>query len=84
MPARRSRRLSVFTGSFSLGSAEAVLAATGIANPLGALEALVDASLIGTTDRHGVTMFRLLSLVRAYAAELLSPEESRRRRPMPG
>ena len=69
-------RLSVFTGSFSLGSAESVLAATGILNPLGALESLVDASLIGTTDRHGVTTFRLLSLVRAYAAELLTPEES--------
>ncbi|GAA1982863.1 ATP-binding protein [Microbacterium pumilum] len=69
-------RLSVFTGSFTLGSAESVLVATGISDPLGALESLVDASLMGTTDRHGVTMFRLLSLVRAYAAELLAPEEA--------
>ena len=68
--------LSVFAGSFSLDSAEEVLSATGTADTLGALEALVDASLIGTTDLQGVTMFRLLSLVRAYAAGLLSPEES--------
>lgn len=66
--------LSVFTGSFSLDSADAVLAATGVADPLAALEALVDASLIGTADRHGVTMFRLLSLMRAYAAELQTSE----------
>ena len=68
--------LSVFTGSFTLDSAERVLTATGVADPLGALEALVDASLIGSTDRHGTTIFRLLALVRAYAAEQLSPDES--------
>ena len=68
--------LSVFAGSFSLSSAEEVLTATGTRDPLGALETLVDASLIGSSDRQGVTTFRLLSLVRAYAAELLSPEQS--------
>ena len=44
--------LSVFAGTFSLESAEAVLAATGIVDPLDALEALVDASLVGTRDQR--------------------------------
>ncbi|WP_243075707.1 DUF4062 domain-containing protein [Microbacterium sp. SS28] len=68
--------LSVFIGSFSLDSAERVLAQAGVEDPITALEALVDASLLGTTDRRGVTMFRLLALVRAYAAGLLSEEAS--------
>lgn len=66
--------LSVFSGSFGLASAESVLAATGVVDPLGAIEALVDASLLGRTD-HGVTeMFRMLVLVRAYANGLLDEE----------
>lgn len=68
--------LSAFTGSFTLASAEAVLLASGTAGPLTALESLVDASLVGSADRRGTTVFRLLSLVRAYAHESMSPEHA--------
>ncbi|MFH8252092.1 ATP-binding protein [Microbacterium sp. B2969] len=68
--------LSVFTGSFSLDSAERVLSEAGTVDPISALEALVDASLLATTDRRGVAMFRMLSLVRAYAGELLPPDRA--------
>ncbi|MFE7843907.1 DUF4062 domain-containing protein [Microbacterium sp. NPDC057407] len=63
--------LSVFAGSFTLASAEDVLAAVGLADPLGCIEALVDASLVGRTDDTGTELFRLLVLVRAYAGGLL-------------
>ncbi len=70
--------LAAFTGSFVLDAAESVLTGAGVADPLGALDALVDASLVGRTDREGVPLFRLLSLVRAYAAELgAAPEHER-------
>ncbi|QIG38527.1 DUF4062 domain-containing protein [Microbacterium sp. 4R-513] len=68
--------LSAFTGSFSLASAEAVLETVGAADPLSALEALVDASLVASSDRRGTTVFRLLSLVRAYAHETMTPEHA--------
>jgi predicted ATPase len=68
--------LSVFTGTLSLDSAEAVLAATGTPDPLAALEALLDASLIAASDRQGMTAFRLLSLVRAYARESMSADRA--------
>ncbi|MEU1972081.1 DUF4062 domain-containing protein [Microbacterium sp. NPDC019599] len=63
--------LSVFVGSFTFESAEAVLSASGARDPLTCLEALVDASLLGRTDRGPFAAFRLLSVVRAYAAGLL-------------
>ncbi|MFT4135439.1 ATP-binding protein [Microbacterium sp.] len=62
--------LATFTGSFVFDAAESVLSGAGVTDPLAALEALVDASLVARADRDGVPVFRLLSLVRAYAGEL--------------
>lgn len=70
--------LSVFSGTFGFASAERVLNDAGIDDPFGALEALVDASLLGHDERGRTPAFRLLSLVRAYAATLLSDEEHAR------
>ncbi|HKP14498.1 MAG TPA: hypothetical protein VJT85_00470, partial [Gemmatimonadaceae bacterium] len=70
--------LSVFSGAFVLASAEQVLSDAGIPDPYGALESLVDASLLGRDERAPTATFRLLSLVRAYAATLL-PETERGR-----
>lgn len=67
--------LSVFSGTFGLASAERVLTDAGIAGPFAALEALVDASLLGRDERGVSPAFRLLSLVRAYAATLLDEGE---------
>ncbi|WP_160150907.1 DUF4062 domain-containing protein [Microbacterium timonense] len=66
--------LSVFSGSFGLGPAESVLSATGVTDPLGALESLVDASLLGHLDQGTAGMFRMLMLVRAYAGGLLDDD----------
>jgi predicted ATPase/DNA-binding SARP family transcriptional activator len=71
-PAERAlfRRLAVFVGSFSLGSASAVHGADAMAE----LTALVDHSLV-VADPHragGRRRYRLLESMRAYAAELLA------------
>ncbi|GAA2011236.1 ATP-binding protein [Microbacterium ulmi] len=66
--------LSVFRGAFAFGSAEEMLAAVGVEDPLGRLEALVDASLLSRTEQSGAETFRMLMLVRAYADEQLTPE----------
>ena len=63
--------LSVFAGRFSLASAERVLAAYGVADPLAALEALVDASLLHHGDHEGEPTFRFISLVRVFATQQL-------------
>jgi hypothetical protein len=68
--------VSGFSGSFTLDSAEQVLTATGTADPLAALEALVDASLIGSSEARGETVFRMLSLMRAYAGGSMTPERA--------
>ena len=66
--------MSVFAGSFTLAAAERVLGAVGIRDPLGAIESLIDASLLSHSNRDGSQLFRLLSLVRAYARTLGGPE----------
>lgn len=75
-PRAALQALAAFSGGFTLASAEAVLEATGTSDPLGALEALVDASLVGSSERGGTSVFRLLSLVRAFAAESTPPERA--------
>ncbi|GAA2002760.1 DUF4062 domain-containing protein [Microbacterium ulmi] len=70
--------LSVFTGTFSLASAETVLAAVGIDDPFSAIEALVDASLVAASEQRGMAAFRMLSLVRAYGLESAAPAEHER------
>lgn len=66
--------MSVFAGSFTLAAAERVLGAVGIHDPLAAIESLIDASLLSHSNRDGSQLFRLLSLVRAYARTLGAPE----------
>ena len=64
------RRLSVFAGTFTLGSAEAV--AAGDSDVAVALEGLVAKSLV-CADVGGATVhYRLLDTMRAYAAQRLA------------
>ncbi|RZI94199.1 MAG: tetratricopeptide repeat protein, partial [Microbacterium sp.] len=67
--------LSVFAGRFTLDSAEEVLRAAHVDDPLASVEALVEASLLHSTDQPGAPTFRYLSTVRAYGAELLTGAE---------
>lgn len=64
------RRLSVFTGGFSLHAVE-----TGpgqdLPHPLEVMAALVDASLVVADARGTTARFRMLDTVRAYAGDLL-------------
>lgn len=67
------RRLSVFTGGWSLEAVEAVAAGHDLPGEaiLDLLTSLVDKSLV-VADAHGrVARYRLLETVRQYAAELL-------------
>src|SRR5690606_20807412 len=70
--------LSVFAGTFARSSAEAVLSASGEADPLGVLDALVDASLLDRVDRGAQPAFRLLSVVRAYARDVADEQAIQR------
>ncbi|MCR2793545.1 DUF4062 domain-containing protein [Microbacterium sp. zg.Y625] len=70
--------LGAFTGTFTLTTAEQALAEVGVDDPLGALEALVDASLLTRIEHGDDAAFRMLGLVRAYARELPSAEDAER------
>jgi predicted ATPase/class 3 adenylate cyclase/DNA-binding CsgD family transcriptional regulator len=68
------RRLSVFTGGFTLDAAEAVSGGDGI-DPyqvLDLLTSLVDKSLVQVGDAAGDTRFRLLETIRQYSLERLA------------
>lgn len=67
--------LSAFRGAFTVASAEHVLDAAGVAAPLDALAGLIDASLVGHGVEGDTRVYRLLTTVRTYAAELASDEE---------
>lgn len=70
-------RLAIFTGSFTLRGAQAVLADERI-DPWEAVEAigsLIDKSLVSVSRDDGSTYHRLLDLTRAYATEKLPPAE---------
>lgn len=62
--------LAVFAGPFTRAAAEAVLRGSAGVDAAGALDQLVDASLLQQRERREVRLFTLLSLVRAYAREL--------------
>ncbi|MEI3865767.1 DUF4062 domain-containing protein [Microbacterium sp. CCNWLW134] len=62
--------LSVFSGAFSRAAAEAVLGAPDAEE---SLDALLDASLVQVRENHGVRVFTLLVLVRAYAVDTGDP-----------
>jgi len=66
-------RLSVFAGSFTLDSAEAVGAGEplGVEDILDGVAALVDKSLIVMEPGEGIARYRLLETVRQYGAERL-------------
>jgi len=67
------RRLSVFTGSFTLQAAEVICAGDGVA-PAAVLELLgrlVDKSLVLVDQQTGESRFHLLETVRRYSGEKL-------------
>lgn len=70
------RRLAVFAGGFSYGTAEAVLAKTGENSTTGFLDlvtSLTEKGLVIPQKHSGETpRFRMLDIVRAYALERLS------------
>jgi predicted ATPase/DNA-binding XRE family transcriptional regulator len=68
------RCLSAFAGGFTLESAEAVCAGSGISNDiLGGLHALVDANLLRReVQPDGDVRLDMLAVVREYARELLA------------
>ena len=67
------RRLSVFTGGFTLEAAEQVCAAAAIAGPdvLNLVGRLVDKSLVIVDERDRHARYRLLESVRQYGRERL-------------
>jgi predicted ATPase/transcriptional regulator with XRE-family HTH domain/Tfp pilus assembly protein PilF len=70
--------LSVFSGGWSLEAAEAVCAQAGMDDVLGALEALLDQSLVQRrTARAGEPRFGMLEMVREYALEQLAASGER-------
>jgi non-specific serine/threonine protein kinase len=81
-PATRTalRRLTAFAGSFDLEAAEHACAggALDAADVPELLWSLVDSSLVVTEATAGATRYRLLTTVRAYAAQRTCPEERSR------
>jgi predicted ATPase len=75
------RRLSVFSGGWSLAAAEAVCADDDLPDfeLLDLLTALVDKSLVLSEEHHGEARFRMLESIRLYARDRLqdSGEETR-------
>ncbi len=78
-PAARTvlRRLTVFAGSFDLDTAERACAdaEVPVADVPERVWSLIDLSLVTREEAAGATRFRLLSTVRAYAAERTDPAE---------
>jgi predicted ATPase len=67
------RSLAVFRGGFTLEAAEAVCASGS--DPVPAIEALLDHSLIQRRDEGAEPRFRLLETLRAFAGECLQENE---------
>jgi predicted ATPase/class 3 adenylate cyclase len=67
-------RLSVCVGGFDLDAAAVIAAGSGVDEftALELLGSLVAKSLVERSDRSGVTRFRLLEMIRQYAAERLA------------
>lgn len=73
------RRLSIFRGGFDLESAEAVCRDQLVPNVLPTLALLVDKSMVVSQRlADGASRYRLLESQLAYAAQKLTPDESRR------
>jgi predicted ATPase len=75
-------RLSVFSGTFDLPAAEAVVGGDGIhaLDVADHLAHLVDKSLVSAKDLGGETRYRLLSAIREYAGALLADDSDVRTR----
>jgi predicted ATPase/class 3 adenylate cyclase len=71
-------RLSVFHGGFTLEAAEGICSGASVAegDVLETLSRLVDKSLVLAEERDGDVRYRLLEVVREYAAELLSASKA--------
>jgi predicted ATPase len=67
------RRLAIFCGEFTMGSAQAVAASDGIGSPnvLDGVTSLIAKSLVSAALRDAITTYRLLETTRAYAREKL-------------
>ena len=67
-------RLAVCVGGFDLDSAMAIAAGIGTEefDAVELLASLVAKSLVERNERHGVTRYRLLEMIRQYAAEQLN------------
>lgn len=67
------RRVSVFSGGWTLDAAERACDGDGIAGDavLGVLASLCDKSLVTVDEQSGVTRYRLLETIRQYASERL-------------
>ncbi len=74
------QRVVIFTGGWTLASAEQVCAGNGIdaSDVIAQLTSLVDKNLVVTTEMAGATRYRMLETVRQYAQDRLrdSGEES--------
>jgi non-specific serine/threonine protein kinase len=67
------RRVAVFSGGWTLASAEQVCAGDGIdaSNVCEQLTSLVDKSLVATDEHAGATRYRVLETIRQYALDRL-------------
>lgn len=76
------RSLSVFVGGWSLEGAEAIGDFVGVSDPLDALAALVEQSLVVRDDSDPIPRFRLLETIRELASDRLTAagEEDQARR----
>ena len=74
------RRLAIFSGGWSLASAEAVC---DVREPLAVISTLVDQSLVVLVGNHAEARYDMLDVIREYAAERLleagEPESTARR-----
>jgi predicted ATPase/DNA-binding XRE family transcriptional regulator len=62
------RRLAIFSGGWSLASAEAVC---DVREPLAVISTLVDQSLVVLVGNHAAARYDMLDVIREYAAERL-------------
>jgi predicted ATPase/DNA-binding winged helix-turn-helix (wHTH) protein len=71
------RRLAIFCGEFTMGSAQAVAASDGVGAPevLDGVTSLMTKSLVSAALTEAITTYRLLETTRAYAREKLSESE---------
>jgi predicted ATPase len=67
------RRVSVFTGGWTLATAEEVCSGDGIekSNTIDLLASLADKNIVGIEEHDGTTRYRMLETIRQYAIDRL-------------